>query len=56
MASIDFTREWEMSDVALKTKDSDTLLYVNKAVLAIHSPFFKTLLYSDSFIESISSQ
>lgn len=52
MVSIVFTEKWEMSDVALKTKDSDQLLHVNKAVLAVHSPFFNTLLFSDSFTES----
>ena len=44
--------KWEMSDVAIKTQDSDELLYVNKMVLAVHSPFFKALFFSD-FSESM---
>ena len=41
-----------MADVAIKTDNSDQVLHVNKSVLAVYSPFFKALFFSD-FAESM---
>lgn len=46
LVSIDFTQRWELSDVALKAKDRDELLYANKVVLAVHSVYFKDMFFS----------
>lgn len=51
MTTIDFTKKWDMSDVAIKVNDVENLLYANKTVLAVHSPFFKALFFAD-FAES----
>ena len=39
-----------MADVAIRTEDSK-LLHVNKSILAVYSPFFKALFFSN-FAES----
>ena len=44
---IDFTKKWEMSDIALRSPDSDNLLHVNKTILAVHSSYFKAVFFGE---------